>query len=83
MNEEERQAKLASLAHCKQQAEKEYDDMYEAHSFRDANVCYSDAKEFFYAAIGHAEDLGMQEEAEALHKRLEHVKAVFRSQFVQ
>ncbi len=83
MNEEERCSKLAALAHCKAGAEKAYDDMYEAHSFRDANDCYRDAKDYFYAAIGHADDLGMQEEAEALHKRLEHVKSVFRSQFVQ
>jgi len=83
MNEEERCSKLAVLAHCKASAEKAYDDMYEAHSFRDANDCYRDAKDYFYAAIGHAEDLGLPEEAEALHKRLEHVRAVFRSQFVQ
>ncbi len=83
MNEEERQSKLALLAHSKDGAEKAYDAMYEAHSFRDANDCYRDAKDYFYAAIGHANDLEMNEEAEALLKRLEHVKSVFRSQFVQ
>ena len=83
MTEEERQAKLASLARCKQFGEKAYDDMYEAHSFRDANDCYRDAKDSFYAAIGHAEELSLPEEAEAVRKRLEHVKAVFRSQFAQ
>ncbi|MGA3263226.1 MAG: hypothetical protein ABSC47_04185 [Terracidiphilus sp.] len=83
MNEEERQSKLAWLARCKDEAEKAYDGMYEAHSFRDANDCYRDAKDYFYAAIGHAEDLGLPEEVEALQKRLEHAKAVFRSQFVQ
>jgi hypothetical protein len=51
MTEEERQAKLASLARCKQFGEKAYYDMYEAHSFRDANDCYRDAKDSFYAAI--------------------------------
>jgi len=83
MNEEERCSKLAVLAHCKASAEKAYDDMYEAHSFRDANDCYRDAKDYFYAAIGHANELGMPEEAEALEKRLQHVKSVFRNQFVQ
>jgi hypothetical protein len=83
MTEEERQAKLACLARCKQFAEKAYDDMYEAHSDSAARGCYSDAKEAFYDAIGLAEELGLPEEAEALRKRLEHVKAVFRSQFVQ
>jgi hypothetical protein len=83
MNEAERQSTLAALAHCKACAEKAYDDMYEVHTFRDANDCYRDAKDYFYAAIGHANDLEMKEEAESLHKRLAHVKSVFRSQFVQ
>ena len=83
MIEEERQSTLAALAHCKADAEKAYDDMYEAHSFRDANDRYRDAKDYFYAAIGHANHLGMKGEADALLKRLEHVKSVFRSQFVQ
>jgi len=83
MTEEERQSKLNYLANCKQEAEKAYDGMYEAHSFGGANDCYREAKDYFYAAIGQAEDLGLPEEAEALRKRLEHVKAVFRSQFVQ
>jgi len=82
-NNEERQAKLANLTHCKAQGEKAYDDMYEAHSFSQAGVCYSDAKEFFYEAIKLAEELGMTEEAATIGKRLEHIKAVFRKQFVQ
>jgi DNA-binding SARP family transcriptional activator len=81
MTEEERQAKLASLTRCKQFGEKAYDDMYEAHSPNGASGCYSDAKEAFYDAIRLAEELGMPEDAEALRKRLEHIKAVFRSQF--
>jgi len=83
MTDEERKSKLHSLESCTQGAEKAYDDMYETHSFRDANDCYRDAKDYFHAAIGHAEDLGLKEEAEALRKRLEHVKAVYRSQFTQ
>jgi hypothetical protein len=83
MTEEERQTKLHSLAICKQEAEKAYDGMYDAHSFRDAGDYYCNAKDCFYAAIGLAEDLDLHEEAEALRKRLEHVKAVFRSQFTQ
>jgi len=83
MCEDERQAKLANLARCKEEAEKAYDGMYDAHSFRDANDCYRDAKDYFYAAIGHAEDVGLPDEAEALRKRLDHVKAVFRSLFAQ
>jgi hypothetical protein len=57
--------------------------MYEAHSFGSAGVCYSDAKEFFHDAIGLAKELGLADEAASLEKRLEHIKAVFRKQFVQ
>jgi len=78
---EERLRKVAALAQCKALAEKAYDAMYEAHSARDATVCYSDAKEAFYDAIRLANELGDAGEVERLSKRLEHVKAVFRSQF--
>lgn len=83
MTEEERHAKLASMSRCKQFGEKAYDDMYEAHSSSGARGFYSDAKEAFYDAIGIAEELGLPEEAGALRKRLEHIKAVFRSQFAE
>jgi len=79
--DEERRAKLASLTRCKQQGEKAYDDMYDAHSFADSDVCYSNAKEFFYDAIRLAGELGLTDEADTLSRRLIHIKAVFRSQF--
>jgi hypothetical protein len=81
MNGGERETMMASLAHCKAMGEKAYDEMYDAHSFRDAGDCYRDAKDFFYEAIGLAGRLGLTDEEEALSKRLEHIKAVFRSQF--
>ena len=77
----ERQEMLAQLERLKAMGEKEYDDMYEAHSSSGETACYSAAKECFYDAIGLAKRLGMEDEAEALYKRLEHIKAVFRSQF--
>ncbi len=80
-DDRERQDQLAQLEHLKKLGEKYYDDMYEAHSQRDASVCYSDAKECFYDAIGLAERLGLTEEHDALSARLAHIKAVFRSQF--
>jgi hypothetical protein len=83
MTEDElHQTKLDSLARCKELAEKAYDDMYEAHSPSGATGCYSDAKEAYYDAIRLARELGLTDEVEALSKRLEHIKAVFRSQFV-
>lgn len=59
--------------------EKYYDQMYE--SGQGARHCYSSAKDAFYDAISLANELGMKEEAEVLSKRLDHIKAVFRSQF--
>jgi hypothetical protein len=76
-----RKAGLEQLERLKAMGEKAYDDMYEAHSPSGASVCYSDAKECFWDAIGLAERLGLKEEAEELEKRLAHIKAVFRSQF--
>jgi hypothetical protein len=81
MTEEERQIMLASLAHCKAMGEKAYDDMYDAHSFRDANDCYRDAKDYFYEALDLAGQLGLTAEHEALSERLAHIKTVYRSQF--
>jgi len=79
--ETERKAQLEQLAHLKAQGEKHYDDMYEAHPSSSATACYSDAKECYHDAIGLARRLGLDEEAKALETRLEHIKAVFRSQF--
>ena len=80
-DDQERQQQLAQLEHLKKLGEQYYDDMYEAHSFRDANACYRDAKDYFYDAIALAGQLELKEEAEALSKRLDHIKAVYRSQF--
>ena len=80
-DESERETQLKQLEHLKAMGEKAYDDMYEAHSSSAATACYSDAKECYYDAIELANRLGLKEEAEALHARLAHIKAVFRSQF--
>ncbi|MGO8758814.1 MAG: hypothetical protein ACLQG3_11895 [Terracidiphilus sp.] len=80
-SETEREEQLKHLAHLKAMGEKAYDDMYEAHSSSGATACYSDAKECFYDAIGLARRLELKDEVEALEKRLEHIKAVFRGQF--
>jgi hypothetical protein len=58
-----------------------YDRMYEATSATAAAGCYSDAKEAFHDAVRAARELGLEAEAQTLEARLEHIKAVFRSQF--
>jgi hypothetical protein len=55
--------------------------MYDAHDPGGAAVCYSDAKEALYDAIGLARRLGKVDVAARLERRLAHIKAVFRSQF--
>jgi hypothetical protein len=82
MTSEEREQKLQQLENCKRFGEQAYDDLYEkAHSQSDVTAFYSDAKESFYTAIGLARELGLEQEVEALEKRLAHIKAVVRSQF--
>jgi hypothetical protein len=59
--------------------EKYYDQMYETRL--SPTGLYSSTKEAFYDAISAANELGMKEEVAELSKRLDHIKAVFRSQF--
>ena len=77
----ERELKLDSLRACKAIGEKAYDQLYETGSAGSSTGLYSDAKEAFYDAIRIANELGLKEESEELEKRLQHIKAVFRSQF--
>jgi len=75
----ERELKLNQLRVCKAIGEKAYDQLYEARN--GTAGLYSDAKEAFYDAIRVARELNLPDEVEQLEKRLEHIKAVFRSQF--
>jgi hypothetical protein len=80
-NDSGRETLLKQLKELEAEGEKNYDDLYETRSDHDATVCYSGAKEAFYDAISLADRLGLSEESDRLLKRLEHIKAVFRSQF--
>jgi ABC-type xylose transport system substrate-binding protein len=77
----EQERLLKQLKELEAEGEKNYDDLYGARSDHDATVCYSGAKEAFYNAISLAHRLGLDEEANRLTRRLDHIKAVFRSQF--
>jgi hypothetical protein len=59
-------------------AEAAYDAMYDA---RRPATCYSDFKDFFANAAAAAERAGLPQEAKRLRARLEHCRAVYRSQF--
>jgi hypothetical protein len=65
------------------QAERAYDEMYDARTPGDAAARYNDAKEALYEAIGLARRLSRADEANRLEARLDHIKAVYRSQFWQ
>jgi len=65
------------LKHLEALAEQAYDEMYET---RSPSGAYSDAKEYFYDAINLARQIGREDEAVRLEKRLDHIKSVFRSQ---
>jgi len=62
-------------------AEAAYGRMYDAVSSTSAAGHYSDAKEYLSDAIALALELGLAADAERLAARLNHIKAVFRSQF--
>ena len=76
-------AEREHLAHLVALGEKAYDDMYETHDQSAATVCYCDAKDAYYDAIGLARRLGLDDEARKLEERLQHIKAVYRHQFWQ
>ena len=69
------------LAFFERQAEDAYSRMYDMHTPSDAAACYSDAKEALYSAIGLARELRDDAAVKRLEARLDHIKAVFRSQF--
>ena len=76
MEETERQAKIKQIAQLRRRGEKAYDDMYEAHGFRDSDDRYR-----FYDAIRVAGELELKDEVDSLVNRLQHIKEVFRGQF--
>lgn len=69
---------LREMAKFEALAEKVYDEMYET---RFPAGLYSEMKDSFADAIGAARRAGRPNEVERLTKRLEHCKAVYRSQF--
>jgi hypothetical protein len=75
----DRDRKLNSLRKCASLGEKYYDQMYETRL--GTTGLYSSVKDAFLDAISVAGQLGLKDRAEALDKRLEHIKAVFRTQF--
>jgi hypothetical protein len=68
----------AELDEWERRAEAAYSEMYEA---RRAKEPYEDACFAFARAIEAAHRLGLKEEVARLNRRVEHVRAVYNSQF--
>ena len=66
------------VARLEKWGEEAYGRMYDT---RSPAGDYSEAKENFHAAIALATELGLDDDAERLERRLENIKSVFRSQF--
>ena len=81
MTEEERKDRLDRLNECIRRGEDAYDQLYDPCTHTNPAGHYSDAKDFFGEAIGLARALGLDEQVQTLSDRLQHIKAVFRSQF--
>jgi hypothetical protein len=75
----ERDLNISQLRKLKALGEKYYDQMYDART--GLSGLYADIKDVFRDAVALASELGMAEESRRLGERLEHIKAVFRSQF--
>jgi hypothetical protein len=68
----------AELHEWERRAEAAYAEMYEA---RRAKEPYEDACFAFARAIGAAQRLGLNDEVARLSRRVEHIRAVYNSQF--
>jgi hypothetical protein len=75
---EPRSSGRAALDEWERRAEQAYSEMYEA---RRAKEPYEDACLAFARAVEVARRLGLDQEAERLTRRLDHVRAVYNSQF--
>jgi hypothetical protein len=71
---------LEQMAEWEARAEAAYDAMYDARG-RDAKDFKDDALQYLFQAIAVAKALGLEADAARLGKRLEHIIAVWNSQF--
>jgi hypothetical protein len=63
------------------EGESGYDQMYEAHNYRDAKDAWDRCSVNLYRAIEEAKRLGLTADAERLSARWDHCHAVWASQF--
>jgi len=78
-----REEKLAEVAKLKEQDEKAYSQMYELHDDKEIRWQYELAYDSLRSAARIAREVGLAEEAAEAEKRAEHVREVYRHQFMQ
>jgi hypothetical protein len=81
VQEEEIHDKLDRMHQCIRSGEDAYDQLYEPRTHSNPAGHYNEAKDMFGEAIALAQELGLDEQAQSLSQRLDHIKAVYRSQF--
>lgn len=54
--------------------------MYEVSSPAAAGAYFSEIKEIFFTAVNMAKEMGLEDEAMEIRKRLEHIRSVYESQ---
>jgi len=74
--------KSRAIERLRKQAEEAYDRMYDARDDRAARWEYEMAYDSLRSAAGLARELGRIEDAVALDRRAEHIRKVFRHQFM-
>lgn len=77
-----REEKEARIAHLVSEAEAAYDQMYEVHDPRDAKWQYELAYDWLREAAALCRELGNEADSETHEKRAEHIKKVYRHQFM-
>ena len=77
MTDRSDQSELPVYRELEALGEQAYDEMYDGR----VNGRWSDIKEYFGLAILAAERAGLNDEAERLQKRLDHIREVVRHQF--
>jgi len=81
VTESEREAKRAEMARLRDEAEKTYNLLYEAHSDEQAHWRYAVASDALFKARRLAEELGLEGEAVEISLRREHIRNVYEHQF--
>jgi hypothetical protein len=64
----------------KARAEEIYEEMYEASGPAAAGGYFSEVKQILYQAIAMAREMGLEEEAQSISERLDHIRTVYESQ---